>query len=121
MMGVVRIGFVLDSPDPEALAPFWATALGYVVSGSVDNYVLLLPDGREGPKLLLQRVLEHKADKNRMHLDIEVADIEGTASQLEELGATRLTAQAHFEHDCHWIVMADPQGNEFCLCHAARS
>ncbi len=90
------IGLVLDSRDPEALAPFWAAALGYVVAGSVENYVLLLPDGREGPKLLLQRVPEPKADKNRMHLDIEAADIEGRATQLEALGATLPDSEGPF-------------------------
>jgi len=115
----VEISLVLDSRDPEALATFWAPALGYVVVGSVENYVLLMPDGAEGPKLLLQRVAEHKADKNRMHLDIEVPDIEGVASRLEQLGATRLSERPMAEHDSHWIVMADPEGNEFCVCQAA--
>ncbi len=111
----MQIGFVLDSRDPEALAPFWAVALDYVVVGSVENYVLLLPDGREGPKLLIQQVPEGKTLKNRMHLDIDVADIEATASKLESLGARRIEA-VHEEHDCCWIVMADPEGNEFCVC-----
>lgn len=78
--------------------------------------MLLLPDGDTGPKLLLQRVPENKAHKNRMHIDIEVADIEATASELIALGATRLEEAVHDEHNCCWIVMADPDGNEFCLC-----
>ncbi len=86
--------------------------------GSVENYVLLMPDGAEGPKLLLQCVPEHKADKNRMHFDLEVPDIEGVASRLEQLGATRLSEHPMAEHDSHWIVMADPEGNEFCVCQA---
>jgi predicted enzyme related to lactoylglutathione lyase len=113
--GAVDIGLVLDSRDPEALAPFWAAALGYKVVGVVENYVKLVPDGREGPQLLLQLVPEHKASKNRMHLDIKAPDLEGLAARLEELGGTRLSADAHVEHDCRWIVMADPEGNEFCL------
>jgi predicted enzyme related to lactoylglutathione lyase len=112
----VSLGLVLDSRDPEALAPFWAAALGYVVSGGVENYVLLLPEATAGPKLLIQQVPEDKAHKNRMHIDIEVADIEATASKLIALGATRLEEEAHDEHSCRWIVMADPDGNEFCLC-----
>lgn len=110
------IGLVLDSRDPEALAPFWAAALGYVEAGSVENYVSLLPDNGDGPRLLLQRVPEAKADKNRMHLDIESADIEALAAKLVALGGTRLEAEVHEEHGCCWIVMADPEGNEFCLC-----
>jgi predicted enzyme related to lactoylglutathione lyase len=114
----VQIGLVLDSRDPEALAPFWAGALEYVVVGSVENYVMLVPDGREGPKLLIQRVAEHKAGKNRMHVDIEVGDIDALAEKLEALGATRLGTEAHAEHGMRWIVMADPEGNEFCVCDA---
>lgn len=113
----MRIGLVLDSHDPQALAPFWVKALGYVVAGSVDHYVLLRPDGRDGPRLLLQQVPEGKTHKNRMHLDIEVDDIEGRASTLIALGASRVEGPRH-EHGCRWIVMADPEGNEFCLCLA---
>ena len=118
MMGFMQIGLVLDSCDPDALAPFWAGALEYVVAGSVGNYVMLVPDGREGPKLLIQRVAEHKAAKNRMHLDIEVGDVDGLVEKLESLGATRLGTEAHAEHGMRWIVMADPEGNEFCVCDA---
>ena len=71
MTVVPQLGLVLDCRDPEALAPFWADALGYVTLGGVDNYVLLVPDGRPGPKLLRLRVPEDKAGKNRMHLDPE--------------------------------------------------
>ena len=111
----MSIGLVLDSRDPGALAPFWATALGYVIAGAVENYVKLVPDGREGPQLLLQLVPEHKANKNRMHLDIAAPDIDSLAARLEELGGTRLSADVQVEHGCRWIVMADPEGNEFCL------
>jgi Glyoxalase-like domain len=50
------MGLVLDCHDLEALAPFWAEALGYVTLGSAESYVLLVPDSRPGPKLLHQRV-----------------------------------------------------------------
>jgi Glyoxalase-like domain len=117
----VRLTLVLDSRDPDALAPFWAAALGYGVVGAVENYVLLVPEGSEGPKLLIQRVPEAKGDKNRMHLDIEVADIEGRAAELEALGATRASEDPVVEHDNRWIVMADPEGNEFCICFAGEA
>lgn len=84
--------------------------------GGVENYVLLVPDGRPGPKLLLQRVTEDKAGKNRMHLDIEVPDIDAVADRLEEHGARRVSTGAQTEHGSRWIVMADPEGNEFCVC-----
>ncbi len=109
------IGLVLDCRDPEALAPFWAAALRYTHLGSLDNYAMLVPAAGPGPKLLLQRVPENKASKNRMHLDIESADIEALASTLESLGATRVGASVH-ELGHNWIVMLDPEGNEFCVC-----
>jgi predicted enzyme related to lactoylglutathione lyase len=110
------MGLVLDCVDPEALAPFWSTALDYVSLGPVGNYLVLVPNGHAGPKLLLQRVPEQKTSKNRMHLDVEVPDIESTAARLEELGAKRVSRGIENEHGSRWIVMDDPEGNEFCVC-----
>jgi hypothetical protein len=115
--GVPQLGLVLDCHDPEALAPFWAAALGYVSVGAIENYTVLVPNGREGPQLLLQRVPEAKAGKNRMHLDIHTPDIEGTATTLEAMGATRLPQGTTKELGHTWIPMADPEGNEFCVCN----
>jgi len=113
---MAHIGLVLDCRDPSALAPFWAQAIGYVELGKVDNYVLLAPDGQPGPNLLLQRVPEAKSTKNRMHLDIHTADIEVEAARLERLGARRVETEQLSEHSSHWVLMADPEGNEFCVC-----
>jgi len=55
------MGLVLDCHDPEALAPFWAAALGYVTLGSVENYFLLVRHARPSPKLLRQRAPEERA------------------------------------------------------------
>jgi len=110
------LGLVLDCRDPEALAPFWAAALDYVSLGSVGNYVVLVPDARPGPKLLLQRVGDEKTGKNRMHMDIEVSDIESLASRLEQLGGRRISDGVEAGHGSRWIVMDDPEGNEFCVC-----
>jgi predicted enzyme related to lactoylglutathione lyase len=110
------IGLVLDCSDPERLAEFWAPALGYLSLGTAGSYVLLLPNGKPGPKLLLQRVPEAKTVKNRMHLDIETADIEAEATRLEALGARRVRDDHLHEHGTSWILMNDPEGNEFCVC-----
>jgi len=115
-MSDVTIGLVLDCQDPATLAAFWAGALDYVSVGEAGAYVMLLPDGRPGPKLLLQQVPEAKTVKNRMHLDIDATDIEAEATRLEALGAHRLAADPIHEHDTNWILMADPEGNEFCVC-----
>ncbi len=110
------IGLVLDCADPERLAPFWSAALGYTNLGHGGSYVLLAPEGGGGPNLLLQRVPEPRVAKNRMHLDLHTPDIEAEASRLVELGARRLHPAVLEEHDTHWVLMADPEGNEFCVC-----
>lgn len=117
----VRFGFVIDCVDPERLAQFWGPALGYLNLGTAGAYVALFPDGRSGPKLLLQKVEGSKTLKNRMHLDIEVADIETEADRLVALGAARVSDGPCHEHGSNWIVMADPEGNEFCVCDAGQS
>ncbi|MDQ3738689.1 MAG: VOC family protein [Actinomycetota bacterium] len=111
-------GLVLDCSDPEGLARFWGPALGYTNLGTAGAYVALFPGGRPGPKLLLQRVAETKTVKNRMHLDFEVSDIESEADRLVALGAARVSDGPRSEHGSSWIVMADPEGNEFCVCDA---
>jgi predicted enzyme related to lactoylglutathione lyase len=111
-----HFGIVLDCADPERLAEFWAEALGYANVGSAGVYVALYPREGTGPKLLLQRVTEPKATKNRMHLDIEVPDINAEADRLSGLGAQRVSDYPCSEHGSTWILMADPEGNEFCIC-----
>ena len=111
-----RFGLVLDCADPDRLAEFWAEALGYVNVGAAGSYVALYPRHGTGPKLLLQRVSETKTTKNRMHLDIETPDIRREAERLTGLGAHRVTDGTCTEHGSTWILMADPEGNEFCIC-----
>jgi predicted enzyme related to lactoylglutathione lyase len=110
------IGLVLDCREPARLAEFWASALDYVSLGEAGAYVVLLPNGRPGPKLLLQQVPEPKSTKNRMHLDIDAVDIEAEATRLEALGARRVADDQSHEHGTNWILMTDPEGNEFCVC-----
>jgi predicted enzyme related to lactoylglutathione lyase len=112
------IGLVLDCQDPARLAEFWAAALDYVSVGDAGSYTALVPNARPGPKLLLQQVPEPKQTKNRMHLDIEVPDIEAEATRLTALGASRVQADQISEHGSSWILMTDPEGNEFCVCDA---
>lgn len=119
--GVAQLGLVLDCADPERLAEFWAPALGYVNLGTAGSYVALFPNGAPGPKLLLQRVPEPKTVKNRMHFDIEVADIDAEADRLVALGATRVSEGPCSEHGSTWLLMSDPEGNEFCICDGGQN
>ena len=119
--GVAQLGLVLDCADPERLGEFWAPALGYVNLGTAGSYVALFPNGAPGPKLLLQRVAEPKTVKNRMHFDIEVADIHAEAERLVALGATRVSEGPCSEHGSTWLLMSDPEGNEFCVCDGGQN
>lgn len=113
-----KLEFVLDCVDPDRAAAFWSAALGYEIFGSVENYRSIVdPDG-VSPKIILQGVDEAKTIKNRMHLDIQIDDIEAEATRLIALGAVRLEDEPYVEHGTAWILMADPEGNEFCVCEA---
>jgi len=112
------LGLVLDCADPERLAEFWSAAIGYTTRGVAGNYVLLVDKAGQQPKLLLQRVDEPKSGKSRMHFDIETPTVDQEAARLESLGARRIVDDAMEEHGNRWVVMADPEGNEFCVCNA---
>src|SRR5436309_362673 len=112
------IGLVLDCRDPEPLARFWTEALGYANVGAAGTYVLLVDADGNGPRLLLQQVAEAKPGKNRMHLDIHTPDVDGEVRRLEGIGASRLVDEPMSEFGTQWVVMADPEGNEFCVCSA---
>ncbi|MFI0357657.1 VOC family protein [Actinomadura sp. 9N407] len=110
----MRLVFVLDCADPERLAEFWAPALGYRAAPPSPPYVSLDDPRGEGPQWLLQRVPEPKTVKNRMHPDLRVADMDAELARVTGLGAT--VVRGPFSDD-GWLttVMADPEGNEFCL------
>lgn len=110
----MKLAITLDCVDPVALAPFWRAVLGYDEGRSGDVYVILVGDG---PPFLLQRVAEPKVAKNRMHLDVHHDDVDAEVARLVGLGAARLGA---YEQDGHrWVILADPEGNEFCVCETA--
>ena len=113
-MADANIDIVIDCADPETLAEFWAEALGYDKIGLFDNYYLLAARNREHPPVILQRVPEPKTVKARIHFDLRVRDIEPEAKRLEALGARRIDIGQG--DDPGWIAMADPEGNEFCVC-----
>jgi len=115
------LGLVLDCADPTKLAEFWSAAIGYTTVGGAGNYVMLIDETGKQPKLLLQRVDEPKAGKNRMHFDIETPTVDEEVARLQEIGARRMSDDAMQEHGSRWVVMADPEGNEFCVCNAGQS
>ena len=107
----------LDCADPERLAGFWAEALHYRANPYDPPYLTLTDPGRKSPELILQKVPEPKRAKNRMHLDLFGPDIEQESRRMESLGARRLSVEPLTGTTSNrWIVMADPEGNEFCVC-----
>jgi len=103
---------VLDANDVDRIAEFWAEALRYRRVDRLEQYVVLVPfEGNAGSVFLVQGVGDGKQTKNRMHLDLHVADPEVEATRLAALGATRLGDGSLA--DIRWIRMADPEGNEF--------
>ncbi|MFC7593893.1 VOC family protein [Terrabacter sp. GCM10028922] len=109
----MRIEFTLDCCDLQRTAQFWQAALALDVEGELDGRFIAL--GRQGVTLTLQQVPEGKTVKNRMHLDLLVEDLLEEVHRLEQLGATRVTPLAREEFGQTWFVLADPDGNEFCV------
>ena len=105
----------IDCRDPHALARFWAEVLGYAVTGTEDDLVELTGPPGSGPSLVLVRVPEDKVVKNRVHLDVNATDRDqdGEVERILALGATR--ADVGQGPDVSWVVLADPEGNEFCV------
>ena len=112
---VMRIELTLDCTDLDTAATFWQSVLGCVVDGVIGGRYVSLRG--HGLALTLQRVEEPKSVKNRMHLDLLVDDVEEEVRRLEALGASRLTPEARQEFGQTRFVLADPEGNEFCVAH----
>lgn len=118
-MNVREIHVVIDAADVDLVCDFWVAALGYARFGSFEQYRSAAPPaGATGPKFVFQQVPEPRlAAKNRLHVDLVAGDeMEAEAERLVELGARRLSGPID-EAGTSWIVMADPEGNEFCLVH----
>ena len=106
----------IDCDDPWAVATFWAGVLGWrtEVEDDDDEVALIDPEG-VGPDLLFVPVPENKTIKNRLHIDVSPRDRD-QASEVErllDLGATH--ADVGQGPDVTWVVLADPEGNEFCV------
>jgi len=113
---VSRLVYTLDCCDAETLSVFWANVLGYSVYGPFGSFwTLLPPESVHEPWFVLQQVDEPKSGKNRMHVDIHVGDLDEEEQRVEALGARRVSRDAVVMGTYSWLVMADPEGNEFCI------
>jgi catechol 2,3-dioxygenase-like lactoylglutathione lyase family enzyme len=107
---------MIDCNDLDAMSTFWCAALGLEEKGRYPSYVWLsrLSDG--GPSLALQQVPEPRSGKNRIHLDVMAKDPAAFADHIISLGGSRV--EDHEAEGFHWTVLADPEGNVFCVSPA---
>jgi catechol 2,3-dioxygenase-like lactoylglutathione lyase family enzyme len=122
-MGIRIQCLCIDSNDPAAIATFWESALGWRRTFEEENEVVLEPPegSREDgivPDLVFLKVPEGKAIKNRLHLDLRPIDQAAEVARLEALGARRVSVG---QGEVSWVVMADPDGNEFDVLQAMPS
>ena len=108
-----RIGeVVIDVADLDISGRFWTQVLGVAIK-SVDDQYLVLESQPNSVALILQKVSEEKRGKNRVHIDIRVKDVDAALGQVEALGGRKLAVV--LDPTERFIVVADPDGNEFCL------
>ena len=107
---------VIDCADLDRSAAFWSAALGYTASAAATGpYRSLEPESGAGIDVLLQRVPDVKGQKNRLHLDLRTPDLDAEVRRVLGLGATLLTSEPVTEDGWLWHILADPDGNEFCV------
>jgi hypothetical protein len=113
----------IDCADPHGLARFWCSVLGYDVQDEEDGLVTIgspaVPEGKNRPgpvppTLTFARVPEGKTIKNRLHIDLNPTDREqgDEVHRLLDLGARHADVG---QDDEDWVVLVDPEGNEFCV------
>jgi predicted enzyme related to lactoylglutathione lyase len=113
----LRLGeIVVDCADHETVVAFWLEAMGDYARHDVnEQYVAIAPSERAPgrPTILFQKVPEPKVVKNRVHLDLSGESMAAEVERLARLGATVIAERTLGE--IRWTVMADPEGNEFCV------
>ena len=115
----IRIQCVtVDSHDPKRLAEFWSSLLGWDITYDEDDEVVIEPSEGSGqrdicPDILFGKSPDEKTVKNRLHLDLRPEDQDAEVQRAVDLGAERVDIGQDGSES--WIVLADPEGNEFCI------
>ncbi len=113
----------IDCENPEKLAEFWSAALDWKITEADEiGVVIELLDGSPEvgriPDILFLKNPDNKSAKNRLHFDLRPINQEAEVARLEALGAKQIEIGQADEPEATWIVMADPEGNEFCVLRA---
>ena len=114
-------GVTVDASDPRALAEFWAAVLGWKIGGELEEIeVWIQPNTSDSVSVGFTEILflinaNAKQVKNRLHLDLRPDNQAAEVARLEKLGAKRIDIGQNENERCTWVVMADPEGNEFCV------
>jgi predicted enzyme related to lactoylglutathione lyase len=106
---------VVDAHDPVALAQWWADALGWVIVNDSAEEFEIRPSADQLPGLLFVQAAEAKTVKNRVHLDFRPDDQQAEVERFLRAGARRVDIG---QGTPTWVVLADPEGNEFCVLGA---
>jgi predicted enzyme related to lactoylglutathione lyase len=102
----------IDAADIHALGQWWSTALGWPLEVTDDGDVMLTPPSGEGPIWLFLAVPDGKVVKNRIHFDFNADDQAAEVERMIGLGARSVDIG---QGEQSWVVLADPEGNEFCI------
>jgi predicted enzyme related to lactoylglutathione lyase len=110
---------VVDASDPSSLASFWMAVLGWELAGTDDDGVQIIEPSGKLPTLMFVHVPEAKTNKNRLHIDLNPVgcDQNEELARLLALGARPVDVG---QGEQSWVVLADPEGNEFCLLRTRR-
>ena len=106
---------VVDCEDFRAQGHWWADALGWQIIDEDDESIEMRKPDASGPTLLFLTVPEGKSTKNRLHLDFVPDDQDAEVDRLVAMGASRIDIGQQKQS---WVVLADPEGNEFCVLAA---
>ena len=109
---------IVDAADPVALGRWWATALEWVIVNDDPDEFEIRPEPDRLPGLLFAHISEPKTRKNRLHLDFRPDDRDAEVERIIGLGARRVDVGQ--TGDESWVVLADPEGNEFCILSSRR-
>lgn len=106
---------VMDSGNPGATARFWTAAAGWVLHESDQDFASLRSPSGSGPYLELLRVPDAKTTKNRIHVDVAPPPHGDTTAEARRLADTGAMPVDVGQGDAKWVVLGDPEGNEFCV------